>query len=370
MSNMKENKNILELCLSDGLGGLELFVASCYKQFSKKTSCKIAIAPDSKLDDYLQDKSSFFLKRSKFFPIFPAFKLAKYIDEHAIDIIHFHWNKDILIAVLAKTLSKKKPKLVQSRHMGMTRFKDDFYHRLVYKNIDTIHAVTLKVKEQLKKFIPKDIRPEIKMVYLGTSASIIDENKIFALKQKYNLEDTFIIGIVGRIEAIKGQYKVIEALAQLKNLNVKAFIVGSAMDEAYLDELMKKAKNLGVEEHIIFTGFTKNVNEYMQLFDVNILATENETFGLVVIEAMVNRVPMIATNKGGPLEIINDGVDGLLFDGSSEDLAKKINLLINEKELRQELIVNASLKVMKKFDLYKQLDILYKIIGRNNEVEF
>jgi len=357
-----KNKNILELCLAHGLGGLEMFVASCYENFSMKTTCKVAIVKDSKLDNYLGDIEKFYIKRNKLFPLLPALKLAKYIDANEIDIIHFHWTKDIITAVLAKILSRRKPKLVQSRHMRMTRFKEDFYHKWLYKNIDMIHAVTEQVKEQLQKFIPQDIRPKIEMVYLGVKAATVDEEKVASLKKQYNLKDEFIVGIVGRIEEGKGQYKVIEALDILKDLDIKVFIVGSAMDEMYLKNLKQKVSDLGLSKKIIFTGFTKDVDEYMQLFDLNILATENETFGLVVIEAMINKIPMIATAKGGPLEIIEDGVDGVLFDGSVDDLSQKIALLYNDTQLKNKISNAGYIKAKEKFDWTKQLDKLYKVM--------
>ncbi|MDQ7059599.1 MAG: glycosyltransferase family 4 protein [Sulfurimonas sp.] len=359
-----KNKNILELCLAHGLGGLEIFVTSCYKDFSSKTNCKIVVAPNQKLDDYLDEKNKHHIKRNKFFPILPAIKLAKYIDCNEIDIVHFHWTKDMITVVLAKLLSRRKPKLIQSRHMGMTRFKDDIYHRWLYKNIDMIHAVTNKVKEQLEKFIPEDVRPQLEMVYLGTEEVKIDENIVKSLKNKYEIQDEFIVGIVGRIEEGKGQDKVIETIKELDTLNIKALIVGSAMDEKYLDELKQKVKDLGLDEKVIFTGFTKNVNEYMQLFNVNILATKNETFGLVVIEAMINKVPVIATNSGGPLEIIEDGVDGLLFDGSVKNLSENITSIYKNIELKENLIQHGYETVKNKFNKNTQLEKLYDVIKK------
>ena len=268
----------------------------------------------------------------------------------------------MITAVLAKLLSKKRPKLIQSRHMGMTRFKDDSYHRFLYKNIDMMHAVTKKVQEQLEKFIPEDIRPKLEMVYLGTQASDIDENIVTDLKNKYKQNNEFIVGIVGRIEEGKGQYKLIEAIAKLKESNIKVLIVGSAMQDSYLNELEDKVKSLGLQEKVVFTGFTKNVHEYMQIFDVNVLATENETFGLVVIETMVNKVPIVATGKGGPLEIIEDGIDGLLFDGTSEDLSKKIQMLYKDKELVNNLANAGYSTVSNKFSRAKQSNKLYEVI--------
>ena len=358
-----KNKKILELCLSPGLGGLELFVSHCYSHFSQKSECFVAVAPQSKLDKYLEGVAKFYVKRSKFFPFVPALALAKYIDRNDIDIVHFHWNKDSITAVLAKVLSKKKPKLVQSRHMGMTRFKDDIFHRWIYKNIDMIHAVTKEVKSQLEKFIPSAVRPKIEVIYLGVSKQCIDSAMVEELRRKHQIADDFVVGIVGRIEKGKGQYKLIEALHMLKEKKIKLFIVGAAMEASYLEDLKKRVVELGLQEKVIFTGFTKNVAEYMQLFDVNVLATEHETFGLVIIEAMLQGIPVIATAKGGPLEIIDDGVDGFLFDGSSKDLKDKILLLLKNEELRELVVDNAYSKVKRIYNQKQQLEKLLLFIN-------
>ena len=357
-----KNLNILEFCLSPDLGGLELFMVNCFNDFKTKTNCQVIVAPNKKLDNYIEDDDKHYITRNKLFPIFPAIKLANFIDKHDIDVIHFHWTKDIATVVLARVLSKKSPKIIQTRNMTMTRFKDDFYHKWLYKNIDTMHAVTYQVKEQLTKFIPADIRPNIEVVYMGTSKIENEELKIENLRKKYNLTNEFIVGIVGRIEEGKGQYLVIEAIEILKDLNIKAVIVGHTMDDAYLDSLKLKIKNLKLEDKIIFTGFTKEVDAHMSLFDVNILATPKETFGLVVIEAMINKVCMIATNKGGPLEIIDDGKDGLLFDRSSEDLAKKIKFLYDDVEHKDRLAEAGYVKAKDMFDSAKQNDKLFKIL--------
>ena len=356
-------KNILEFCLSPDLGGLELFMLDCYKNFKEKTRCKIIVQEGKKLDLHLENEEKFYLKRNKLFPFIPALKLAKFIDENEIDIIHFHWTKDISLVVLGKILSKRKPKIIQTRNMTMTRFKDDFYHKWLYENVNTMHAVTYQVKEQIQKFVPKDICPKVEMIYMGTEANNINRNKVSLLKEKYLLNDeTFVVGIVGRIEEGKGQYLVIEAIAKLKDLNIKAVIVGHTMDEDYLNSLKDKIKDLNIEDKVLFTGFTKDVNEHMQLFDVNVLATPKETFGLVVIEAMVNKVCMIATNKGGPLEIIEENIDGLLFDRTSDDLAVKIKSLYEDEELKNTLSLNAYNKAKDKFDKSKQLEKLYNIL--------
>ncbi len=355
-------KNILEFCLSPDLGGLELCVVDNFNYFTTQTDTFLMVAPKKKLDNFIDNSKKYTLKRNKLFPILPALKLAKFIDANDIDIVHFHWTRDVTTVVFAKILSKKKPKIMQSRHMRMTRFKDDFYHKWLYKNIDIIHAVTKQVQEQLIKFIPSDVRPKIEQVYLGVKEVNVDDAKLMMLRDRYKLDDSFIVGIVGRIEEGKGQYIVIEALSILKELNIKLLIVGNTMDKSYLASLKEKISVFGVNDKVIFTGFTKEVNEHIQLCDTTVLATPEETFGLVVIESMINKVPVIATNKGGPLEIIDDEEDGLLFDRSPEDLASKIKLIYNDAKLKKSLALCAYEKVKSKFNAEIEHERLFKIL--------
>lgn len=359
------SKKILELCLSPDLGGLELCVVDYFKYFSLKTETFLCVEKDKKIDNYIKSDNKFTLKRNKFFPIIPALKLAKFIDEHSIDVLHIHWTRDIAMSVLAKLFSKQKPSLIQSRHMTMTRFKDDLYHKWLYDNLDILHAVTEQVKAQLIEFIPSSVRPKIEMVYLGVEEPVVDKQRVELLKQKYKLSNHFVIGLIGRIEEGKGQYLLIKALAKLKELDIKIVIVGNSMEDAYLEDLKSKVKTLGFEDKVVFTGFTKEINEHISLCDVTVLATKKETFGLVVIESMVNRVPVIATNKGGPLEIIENSVDGLLFDRSSEDLAEKIRILYENSDLKKSLATHAYKSVKIKFNKETQMQKMYEVINES-----
>jgi len=246
--------------------------------------------------------------------------------------------------------------------MNMTRFKDDIYHRWLYKNIDLIHAVTKQIEEQMQKFIPQEIRPAIKTVYLGAKESQVDMQKVEDLRAKNKLKDAFVVGIVGRICEDKGQYIVIEALAKLKEHNIKALIVGHTMSEAYLTELKEKVKSLGVEDRVIFSGFTKDVNEHIKLCDVTVLASYKETFGLVVIESMMNKVCTIATDRGGPLEIIDEGVNGLLFDRTAEDLTGKIEHLYKNPHIKESLALAGYEKAKREFDYDTQMQKLYDVM--------
>lgn len=358
-----KNKNIVEVCLSSALGGLELSAANCFEYFKNKTNCYVVVAPDTKLDKLIKNENKFTIKRNKLFPFLPALKLAKFIDNKNIDVIHFHLAKDIVFVVLAKLISQKKTKIIYSRHMNMTRFKDDVYHRWLYKNINMLHAVSKQVKEQLQKYIPSSIRPPIDVIYLGVKEGITDENKIEALKSKYALSNAFIVGMIGRIEDEKEQYILIEAISKLNNSNIKALIIGSAPHDEYMKKLKDMVKSLNIEDKIIFTGFTKEVNEHIKLCDATVLATKKETFGLVVVESMRNRVCPIATNNGGPLEIIDDNINGLLFDRTPEGLASKIEYLYNNPDIKKSLASTGYEKAKIEFDYDTQMQKLYDVIN-------
>ncbi len=353
---MSPNKTILEVCFSPDLGGLELYMVECANELKEKFSVLSIIAQNTKLDSFLNSKQLPYLtlKRKSSFSLIQAWKLAKIIDENSIDIVHIHWTKDIPITVLAKLFSKKKPKIVQTRHMTMTRFKNDFYHNFLYKNIDTILCVTQAVENQIKKFIPQKIRPKTKLLYLGAKdAQEIKQEEIEQLKQDFKCNGSFNVGLIGRINEFKGQHLLIEAMKHLmyKGLNIKAFIVGHAMDEGYLAKLKEEVARKNLENTIVFVGFTKEVGKFMKMCDVILMTSKNETFGLVTVEAMKNGVAVIGSNQGGTLEIIDDQKTGLLFEsGNAQDLALKIEMLYYDENLKNKLSHAGKVKANVMFD--------------------
>ena len=353
---------ICELCLSPDLGGLELFMMRASRYLGEE--CISVINEKGKLKSYYEGthyRYATLKRRSVLVSWLSARLLAKIIDEEEIDVLHLHWTKDLPLAVMAKLLSTRKPKVVQSRHMTMTRFKDDFYHRFLYKNLDMILAVTQQVKSQIEKFIPSDIRPRTEVLYIGAEQpTVISSEERNERRQQMGLYNAFTVGIVGRIEEPKGQHIVLEAVKALhqNGVDAKALIVGHAMDEGYLQKLQNDYADIA-----LFTGFTKEAQTLMQLCDVMVLATENETFGLVLIEAMMCGVCVVASRSGGPLEIIDDGINGLLFKTFNVlDLAEKLRLLYEKRDLRQKFAEAGRSKALEVFESQKQFAELKRVL--------
>lgn len=346
-------EKILELCLSPDLGGLELYMARA----SHALNAISVINKKGKLEPYYQNTDNTYFKIGRL----DAVKLARIIDEQEIDVVHLHWTKDIPIAVLAKLFSHKKPKLFQTRNMTMTRFKDDFYHRFLYKNMSGILAVTQQVKEQVEKFVPADIRPKTQVLYMGAEVPVqLSAEEKIDFRNRIGLSDEFVVGIVGRIEEAKGQHLLLEAVQKLNTAGIpsKALIVGHAMDEQYLETLRSL-----YHDSAIFTGFTKEAQKYMQVCDTLVLATKNETFGLVLIEAMMCGVCVVGSDSGGPLEIIDNGVNGLLFKTLDvDDLTDKLEVLARDAKKRNRLARAGQQKAMDIFESRKQFNRLADVL--------
>jgi glycosyltransferase involved in cell wall biosynthesis len=361
-------KNLLELCLSPDLGGLELYMVRCAKALAVDMNVISVINIEGKLEQYYKDTSYRYesLKRRSGLLVYAtAKKLARIIDENKIDIIHAHWTKDLLVAVLAKQLSTCKPQIVQTRNMTMTRFKDDMYHRWLYKNISLMLPVTYQVKEQLERFIPHSIRPKIEVLYMGSDKpELLNDDEVKELKNKLGFDEkSFNIGMVGRINEAKGQHLLIKAVELLvkKGLNANAYFVGHPMKESYLTELKDDVKNRGIEQNIHFLGFMKNPHHFYQVCDAVVLASKRETFGLVLIEAMQVGTAVIGSNSGGVVEIIDDKKTGLLFENQSyESLAQKIELLMNDATLKEKIAKAGQEKCQEMFSDEKQFVQLKK----------
>jgi len=105
-------KNLLELCLSPDLGGLELYMVRSAKALVNDFNVISVIGEKTKLLQYYEDTIYEYqqIKRKGSFSIGAARNLAKIIDANNIDIVHLHWTKDIPVAVMAKVFSKTKPK--------------------------------------------------------------------------------------------------------------------------------------------------------------------------------------------------------------------------------------------------------------------
>ncbi|HEX9802566.1 MAG TPA: glycosyltransferase family 4 protein [Gammaproteobacteria bacterium] len=338
---------ILELCLSPDLGGLELYALRSARALQAGDDEVLTVcARQGRLHGKLAEEGLDhvpFRNGWRPFPLLAARRLAALIDRQGIEVIHLHWGKDLPLAVLAKRLSRRRPALVYTRQMQLTRAKRDPYHRFLYGSMDTMLTITEQLADAARRHLPAEDAAKVRCLYYGVAAP----GEILAPEQRKQLRveaglpaEGFVVGLFGRMEPYKGQTLMLEALASARAAGetIHALLVGHEMEPGYRAKLQQKAEELGIAERVVFQGFVENPQRWMQLCDVLALTTIEETFGLVLVEAMRAGVAVLGSDRGGVPEIIRHGANGLLFrSGDAADLYAQLGRYYREPELRARL---------------------------------
>lgn len=159
-----------------------------------------------------------------------------------------------------------------------------------------------------------------------------------------------IVGIVGRLQPWKGQGVFLQAAAQVAAVRpeVRFLIVGGAIlgwEDDYPEELRRLSQDLGIEDRVHFAGHQPDIYPWFDALDVVVNASFGEPFGLVLVEAMALGKPLVATAAGGPLEIVEDGVSGLLVPvGEPDPMAQAILRVLTAPVLAASLGREAELR--------------------------
>jgi glycosyltransferase involved in cell wall biosynthesis len=192
----------------------------------------------------------------------------------------------------------------------------------------------------------------------------IDHDFISAFIKEHQLNDKTIVSSVGRITQLKDLETFINAIAIVKESipNITGLIVGGVREDKqkYFESLKVLAKELKIEEQIIFTGSQSRVAEIYALSDVVVSSSKKpESFGRTVAEAIAMNTPVIATNHGGVLDIIKEEVNGYFYP--SGDVHKLAELIGKCRELKFDgygyvsKYFSLEQMVKKTLDVYKEL---------------
>jgi glycosyltransferase involved in cell wall biosynthesis len=138
---------------------------------------------------------------------------------------------------------------------------------------------------------------------------------------------------VSRLQSWKGIHLAIKALPRVHESFPTAMLVivgGPHFSEPHYEhELRMTAARLGVSDRVVFAGLQDDVRPWLSAMDVLVHPARNEPFGISILEAMALGRPVVASDSGGPLEIIDDGRNGLLFrTGDPGSLAERVVRLL------------------------------------------
>lgn len=269
-------------------------------------------------------------------------KVLSIFKEHNYSLIHAHTPRTLLVARLAA--GKLKCPLVYHVHSpvgrdserGLSNRINTWLESWSLRSVDRMICVSSSLAEYMKELGHQT--EKIRVVCNGVSA-------IRDLPSRQLPAGTWTIGTMALFRPRKGMEVLLDAMAILKDRgeSIRLRAVGPFETSSYETEIMNRVDSLQIGDMIDWTGFQTDVNQQLRKMDLFVLPSlYGEGLPMVVLEAMANAVPVVASRVEGIPEAVRDGVDGLIFEpGNPEDLALKLEGLIGDADRWQTMSYNS-----------------------------
>lgn len=351
MSNQNTAITIIHVSSALSWRGGEQQIAYLLTELSKQGIQQILICPqDSPLNRFCIKNSiqvKPFRKRSGFDPGL-ALRISQVCRRSIKPIIHAHDSHSHNSAFLSAFLWLNKTPLIVHRRVGFST-NNNFLGALKY-NHSTISRI-ICVSENVRSTVNSGHANSKKTV---TVYDGIDLNKFKGktnsniLRNRFNINSQQpIIGNISAITAEKDLTTFVDTAAILlkKNPELRFFIIGDGAERQQISDYIKLK---ALEDKIFLTGFMENIEEILMELDLLLFTSVNEGLGTSLLDAFACRIPVVATNAGGIPEIVENRVTGLTVEiRNPSGMAEAVEEVLNNPELRNNIIKNAFLKVQK-----------------------
>ena len=305
-----------------------------------------------------------------------ASKMADVIKDEELDVLHVHYAiPHAVCAVLAREMSGRDIGIVTTLHgtdisvLG----QDSTLSQAIKYGIDKSDIVTTvshALKEQTYELI--DTVKPIETIY-----NFVDEREYFPrnsgnLKEQFGIqEDEKVLIHVSNFRKIKNLPHIIDAFMKIRaNVKAKLLLVGDGPEK---HRVMDQVKESPYMKDVLFLGKQENLAELYAISDLKLLLSQQESFGLVLLEAMACGVPCIGTNVGGIPEVIEHGVDGFIVElGDTEAVAEyAVQLLQDEEKLLRfrEAAIHAVSDKFHSSKIVEQYENLYEKVAERNHAK-
>ncbi len=354
---MDKNRKVMFISsyLPPHLGGAENYVWSIAKGLSKKYKWNVVIVTTQNISKSITVKdfdgikiyelpTLFTLSNTPINPLWYLY-LKNIIKAENPDIVNAHAPVPFLADLAAKATDKEK--FVLTYHDGsmikthsLFNFPIYIYEKFILKN-------TLKKAKTIiccSDFVRKDFLINYKNKSITINPGVDSVSTQDAAKSKLNI---LFVASLTKSQSHKGLDKLLRAIVLIKNKvnDCKLTVVGKG---DALSDYVKTAKELGIQRNVLFKGAVYG-NDLKKLFrksDLFVLPTSKESFGMVIIEAMSQGTPVVASNIGGIPRIIKNGKEGLLIDPNDEtELSDAVVRILKDRRLAKLLGKNGIKKV-------------------------
>ena len=285
--------------------------------------------------------------------------ICRIITDERIDIVHAHSSHAHTIGAIAAKI-KKIPFVVTRRvdfKVGNNIFSNIKYNYLANKII----AISNAIKNILiEAGVPQK---KTSVVYSGIDIGKFDSiSDTRYLYEEFNLsKHTPIVGTVAHLTDHKGHKYLFDAVPDVLKIfpNALFLIIGEGELEA---ALKKQVKKLDITKNVIFTGFRKDIGELLSIMDLFVLPSHLEGLCTSLMDAMLMKLPIVATTAGGIQEVVTDKETGILVQPrNSKALADAIIQLLSNKENAEEMGERGLKRVKTMFNVSRMVNGTEKV---------
>jgi glycosyltransferase involved in cell wall biosynthesis len=295
-----------------------------------------------------------------------AYELARFVRQHKIEVVHAHLARDYSLAAYA-TRRNRDTKFIVTRHV---LFPLNRLHRQTLEHAHRVIAVSNAVARELGHSRIAD-RERIAVVHNGIDTdrfakvlSGFDRGEF--LRSKGLPADCLLAGSIGELRTLKRHDDFIRAAAIVVKEWPQTQFVLAGVDTSSTGEVRQQLERLvtelGLAERFHFLGWLDDAEKLLAALDVFVSASETESFGLAIAEAMAAGTAVVATETGGAREVIEDERTGLLVPiGDVPRIARAVTSLLVDEQQRKQLGGRGKEAVASQFSLRRMVDEIERI---------
>lgn len=367
----------MQVCLSKAEGGLELSTLKCARFFRDQgyNSVTLCLAGsflekkliENRLDHISVDRRDYFS-----FKIIKALWAAQY--QYKFSAAFVHQTRDLWHTFWLK---KKNPSIKIFGYLRMFLYgvdKKDFLHKMIYGQLDKMLVLSeaqiptalecLPITREKIQILPNGIDLEKFRPYDRQSSEIQSLRREFGV----TAADQKLVGLIGRLDFQKGHREFVLAAKLLRTEfpGARFLVIGSGTEGQtdFENEIKATIAKENLDSIFCLQKFRNDIPQVMSALDIFVLASYNEAFGNVLLEAMACKTPCVGTKVGGVPELLGNGEYGILVKSESgEALAQGIAKVLSNYTQFKSVAEKAYQRVLSVYDakiVYKKLEELLR----------
>jgi glycosyltransferase involved in cell wall biosynthesis len=360
---------ILQVSSARVFGGGERHLVDLCRELTKRGhEVFVALRPTNLWQnrlDFLPAGNIFHVSIRNSFGVLSAMRVADFIRENKIEIVHAHVARDYIPASIA-CLAAKPAKFVLTRHV-MLPLKP--FNRFALKNLSKAIGVSDAVAHEIKRVFPPS---RVEVIENGIDLDNFDGSGAADSGREFRElheipEDVPLVGTLGELKELKGQRDFVLAAAEVvKEIPDCQFVVvglDHTVGQPFRRELKRLVGVLGLADRFLWLDWLEDTAPFFSAIDVFVSPSHSESFGLAILEAMARGKAIAATATDGAMTLLG-GVAPFAQIEEPVELAEKIVELLGDEDARASLGKALKQRAAEKFSLKRMVDETEKLYQR------